>query len=135
VIRYLTVEEVLSLHRMVIEETGGNPGILDMGKIESSVTQPQMTFGGVELYPSLAEKAAILSFSLNRNHAFSDGNKRISYVAMRTFLQLNGYDLIGSHDEKEKIILAVAASKMEQEDFFQWVREHIQPLSDGNDRT
>lgn len=124
--RYLTVEEVLTLHHMAIEEVGGSHGIRDLGSVESCVAQPQMTFGGQELYPTLADKAAILGFLLISNHPFVDGNKRVGYVAMRVFLELNQHELAGTHEEKERVILAVAASEMEQEDFFTWVREHVQ---------
>jgi death-on-curing protein len=123
--RYLTLEEVLDLQRQIIAETGGRPGVLDRGRVESCVAQPQMTFGGQELYPSLAEKAACIGYLLVTNHAFADGNKRAGYVAMRVFLLLNGQDLSGSQDEKEAVMLAVAAHQMSQEDFFAWVREHI----------
>ena len=124
--RYLTLEEVLDLQCQVTAETGGRPGVLDSGRVESCVAQPQMTFGGQELYSSLADKAACLGYLIITNHAFADGNKRAGYVAMRVFLLLNGHDLSGSHAEKEAVVLAVAAHQMSQEDFYAWVREHIQ---------
>ena len=62
--RYLTIAEVLSLHRLLIEQTGGAAGIRDLGALQSAVAPPQMTFGGDDLYPSLEEKAAALCFSL-----------------------------------------------------------------------
>lgn len=51
--RYLTLGEVLDLHRRVIEESGGTTGVRDLGSVESAVAQPQMTFGGNELYPTI----------------------------------------------------------------------------------
>ena len=63
-IRYLTLEEVLELHRMALEQSGGLAGVRDLGGLDSALAQPQMTFGGQELYPNLAEKAAALAFSL-----------------------------------------------------------------------
>jgi death-on-curing protein len=104
----------------------GDPGIRDQGMLESAIAQPQMTFGGQDLYPTLHEKAASLGFSLNRNHAFADGNKRVSHAAMELFLRLNGYRLVGDVDEQERVFLAVAASEMTREEFIEWVREHIQ---------
>jgi death-on-curing protein len=71
--RYLTLDEVLELHRLALEQAGGAPGIRDLGALESAVAQPYMAFGGEELYPSPADKAAALAFSLIQNHAFVDG--------------------------------------------------------------
>jgi death-on-curing protein len=69
-IRNLTLEEVLELHRLVLAQSGGLDWIHDLGALESAITQPQMTFSGQDLYPGLAEKAAALGFSLVCNHPF-----------------------------------------------------------------
>jgi hypothetical protein len=58
-IRYLTVEEVLELHRLALAQSGGLGGVLDLGGLDSAVAQPKMTFGGQELFPTLAEAAAL----------------------------------------------------------------------------
>ena len=63
-IRYLTLIEVLELHRRILEQSGGALGIRDMGLLESAIAQPRMTFGSEDLYPSLLEKATALGFSL-----------------------------------------------------------------------
>jgi death-on-curing protein len=55
--RYLTLKEILELHRRVIKQSGGLPGIRDAGLLESALAQPLMTFGGEELYPTIIEKA------------------------------------------------------------------------------
>ena len=57
---YLTLSEALELHRRVIGQSGGALGVLNLGTLESSLTQPRMTFGGTELYPSIVDKAAML---------------------------------------------------------------------------
>jgi death-on-curing protein len=62
--RFLSIEEVLELQRVVIERSGGSHGILNRGSLESAIAQPRMTFGGVDLYPTLIEKSAALGFSL-----------------------------------------------------------------------
>lgn len=80
-IRYLTLEEVLELHRLVLELSGGLAGVRDLGGLDSAVAQPQMAFGGRELYPTMPEKAAALGFSLVCNHPFVDGNKRATVLA------------------------------------------------------
>lgn len=88
--RYISLSEVLELHRRIIEESGGSTGVRDLGGLESAIAQPRMTFGGRDLYPTLIEKAAALCFSLVQNHPFIDGNKRVGHAAMEVMLILNG---------------------------------------------
>jgi death-on-curing protein len=59
--RYLTLGEILDLHRRVLAQSGGAMGVRDLGSIQSAVAQPQMTFGGEELYPTIESKAMALS--------------------------------------------------------------------------
>jgi len=94
--RYLLLEQVLALYRMVITQSGGSAGVRDMGALESAIAQPQMTFGGVDLYRTLAEKAAALAHSLVMNHPFVDGNKRVGHAAMEVMLVMNGYEVEAS---------------------------------------
>lgn len=126
-IRYLTVEEVGRIHHYVIEEIGGGHGIRDHGLLESATEQPQMSFGGSDLYQGIVEKAATLGYSIVTNHPFLDGNKRTGYVAMRTFLLRNGYDISGRTEVKVRVMLAVASGQMNRETFAEWVRDHLDP--------
>jgi death on curing protein len=123
--RYLSLAEVLELHRRVIEQAGGSMGLRDMGALESAVAQPRMTFGGEDLYPSLVEKAAALCFSLVQNHPFVDGNKRVGHAAMETFLVLNGFEIDATTDAQEKLILALAAGELSREALVHWLNRHV----------
>jgi death-on-curing protein len=86
-----------------------------------------MTFGGSDLYPTLVEKAAALSFSIIKNHPFVDGNKRAGHATMATFLMLNGCDLIGTVHEQESVILSVASGQLGREGWTAWVQSHTVP--------
>jgi death-on-curing protein len=134
-IRYLTHEEVQVLHRWALEQSGGLDGIRDPNGLDSAIAQPQMTFAGQELYPSLAEKAAALGFSLVSNHPFLDGNKRIGYAAMETFLFLNGWVLDGEIDEQEQLMLQLAAGVLSREQLIAWVQAHLQPRPTASEST
>lgn len=112
--RYLTTTELAALHELVIARSGGSPGVRDEGAIESALAQPQAASGGQELYPTLAEKAAALSFSLVKNLAFVDGNKRIGHAALEVFLQFNGFEIEADIDEQERA------------DWTNWVQQHLQ---------
>jgi death-on-curing protein len=124
-IRYLTLEEVLELHRLALEQAGGLAGVRDLGALDSALAQPQMAFGGQDLYPSLGEKAAALGFSLVCNHPFVDGNKRVGHAAMETFLVLNGWELAAGVDEQEQVILRLAAGALSRDEFTAWVQSHL----------
>ncbi|MCL1474397.1 type II toxin-antitoxin system death-on-curing family toxin [Argonema antarcticum] len=125
--RYLKLTEVLELYRHIIEQSGGAAGISNLGGLESALAQPRMTFGGVELYSTIVDKASALGFSLIKNHPFIDGNKRIAHAVMEVFLVLNGYEIDARVDEQEQVILQVASGELGREDFTEWLRSHIAP--------
>ncbi len=121
--RYVSLMEVLELHRQIIEQSSGAFGIRDLGLLKSAIAQPLMTFGGEDLYPSVIEKAIALGFSIIMNHPFVDGNKRTGHAAMEVFLILNGMEISASVDEQEKVILAVASGEMTRDAFVDWLQQ------------
>lgn len=134
--RHLTLSEVLSLHAELVATSGGAPGVRDLGRVQSALAQPQTTFEGEALYPTLVEKAGALGFALIQGHPFVDGNKRIGHAAVEVFLVLNGFELRESVDEQERAILAVASGQMSREAFTAWLaaRVHALPPADGGER-
>lgn len=122
---YLTLNEVIELHDHHIQQTGGSGGIRDIGALESAIAQPRATFGRIELYPTLVEKAVALGFSLIQNHAFVDGNKRVGHAAMEIFLRINGRKIDAPVNEQKNIILQVASSKLGRDGFKDWLESHL----------
>jgi death-on-curing protein len=125
--RHLSVKNVLRIHERIIATSGGDPTILDRDKVDLVVAQTRMTFGGQDLYPTLADKAAALAFSINRNHPFADGNKRTSHAAMEMFLLRNGHEIAAGTDEQEAVFLGIAAGTIPRDQFTEWVKSHIVP--------
>ena len=125
--RYLSLSEVLELHELVLEQSGGTTGIRDLGALESTLVQPRMTFSGEDLYQTIQEKAAALCFSLVMNHPFIDGNKRAGHAAMEIFLVLNDWELDATIDDAERTILLLAAGTLSRDEFVQWVNDHSKP--------
>lgn len=123
--RFLTLNELLTLHKRILAQSGGSAGIRAIGGLESALAQPRMTFDGQELYPTLAEKAAALGFSIIQNHPFVDGNKRTGHAAVEIFLILNGFELDKPVDEQEEIFLQIASGKMDRAAFADWLRSAI----------
>lgn len=125
--RYLGLSEVIELHRRLLEQTGGAAGIRDLGALESALAQPKMALAGRDLYSTLAEKAAALCFSLVGNHPFVDGNKRVGHAAMETFLVLNGAEIDANLDEQERVMLELAAGRIDRGQLADWLRQHLNP--------
>ena len=125
--RYLTLGEVVELHRLVLATTGGTPGIRDLALLESAIAQPKATFGGTDLYPSLIEKAAVVCFALVQGHPFLDGNKRVGHAPMETFLVLNGTEIEARVNEQERLVLDLAAGQISREQLTDWLRRHVKP--------
>lgn len=127
--RYVTLGEVVDLHRRLLQVTGGAPGIRDLGALESAVAQPKATFGGADLYPTLVEKAAALCLSLVLGHPFVDGNKRVGHAAMETFLVLNGNEIEARVDDQERLMLDLAAGGIGRSQLIDCLRQHLKPLA------
>lgn len=122
---YLTLEQVIDLHRLVIAQTGGSTGLRDLNALESAIAQPMMTFDGVDLYPTLAAKAGALAHSLIQNHPFIDGNKRIGHAAMEVFLVMNGAEIDATIDEQEMVFLGVATGRLSRTELIGWIEQHL----------
>ena len=122
--RYLSLAEVLLLHRLVMEQSGQQSVLRDLGAVESAVAQPRQTFGGEDLYPTLTAKAGALGFSLIQNHPFVDGNKRVGHAAMEAFLRLNGRRIQATVDDAERAILRVAVGQMSRAELQAWLDAH-----------
>ena len=114
-----------SIHSRVIAQSGGSYGLRDRGGLESSVAQPMQSFDGVDLYPDAPTKAAALAFFLVSNHPFVDGNKRVAHAALAVTLRLNGFLLVASVDEQERIMLRAASGELTRPDFAEWVQAHV----------
>ena len=119
-----TQEKVLLLHKLLTEETGGEPNIRDTNLLNSALESAFQTFDGQELYPSKEEKGARLGYSLISNHAFVDGNKRIGMYVLLAFLEVNGIRIDPSVDDVARVGLAVASGEMDYDALLQWILEN-----------
>lgn len=91
---YLTLDDVLELHRRQIALYSGAEGVRDLGLIESALLRPQTGY-----YADLIEEAAALWESLGMNHGFVDGNKRVAFECVDVFFGLNGFEIIADPDD------------------------------------
>lgn len=68
---------------------------------------------------------------LIKNHAFVDGNKRVGFACMATFLFLNGFRIVASAEEVERLVVGVAAGATDRETLLSWLEQHVRPVSDA----
>ena len=108
---FLTLEQILLIHEDQIDRYGGSHGLRDITLLESAIYRLQTTFGGIDLYPSMFDKAAALVHSLLLNHPFVDGNKRTAIASMLVFLDLNNYSFSVSQKKLTLTALSIENKK------------------------
>lgn len=117
----LTKEQVISMHTLLIESTGGSDGIRDENLLDSALNAPFQSFDGEDLYKTIKAKAAKLGFFLVKNHPFTDGNKRIGIFVMLTFLEINGVNIDCTDEDLIKIGLGLAEGSFSDRDLLNWI--------------
>ena len=119
-----SIEEVIAIHDLLIEEMGGAHGLRDEGALASAIWRPQMGY-----YNSLVEEAAALMESLSQNHPFVDGNKRVAFVITDSFLRMNGSYLNCGRDAAYSFFMGLYESNSFRFDnLIRWLEEHVKPL-------
>lgn len=125
---YLTKEQILLLHSMVVDETGGSHGIRDYNTILSLEQLPQQQAFGVELYATVFLKAAVYARTIIMNHPFIDGNKRTGITSAFVFLESNGYVSMVEEGNIEKFALKIVQERFPLEKIADWFQEHSKKI-------
>ncbi|MDZ8104359.1 MAG: type II toxin-antitoxin system death-on-curing family toxin [Nostoc sp. DedQUE12a] len=123
--KFIEKQDVLSIHSKQINLYGGLPSIRDEGFLESAISQPQATFGGEFLHPTIFEQAAAYLFHITNNHAFVDGNKRTAFDVMVTFLNLNDYELNMTSKEAEELTIQVSNNQISKQKLIEILKNYI----------
>ncbi|MFH1171863.1 MAG: type II toxin-antitoxin system death-on-curing family toxin [bacterium] len=131
---YLDGEDILRLHKIVIDFAGGSHGVRDAELLASILAAPKQSFEGKELYPDLWQKAAVYLERFARFHVFVDGNKRTALASTAWFLHMNGFRLSATNKEAEKFILFVVTEKMTLVAITTWLKKHSRRTSPSNHR-
>lgn len=121
---WVTVKLALAIHNLQITEHGGSEGVRDAGLLESALARPR-NLEAYEPDADIASLAASAGFGVIKNHPFVDGNKRTGYVVMETFLELNGYSLDASEEEKYPIVIGVVDGSISEDDLAAWLRAKL----------
>jgi len=124
---FLNTAAAMRIHQQAIARDGGEPGVRDLGLLESALAQPMAMFSGEYLHRDLAEMAAAYLYHLAMNHPFVDGNKRVAAATAGVFIDLNGGALTCGEAEFEGVVLAVARGELDKEKIAEFFRKSIQP--------
>lgn len=125
--RWIDARLAEAIHARQLAEHGGSVGVRDQAGLESALARPRqlLAYGGEDVdMPALA---AAYAFGIARNHPFVDGNKRTAYVVCRTFLVINGWDLVGDLVDRYPVFLGLAAGEIDEDELAAWLRDHARP--------
>ncbi len=113
---------VIAIHGEQLAIFGGGSGIRDVGLLQSALDRPRNKWGYGET--DLAVLTAAYGFGLAKNHPFVDGNKRVAFLSMITFLGLNEYCIVASEPDATVIMQALASGQLTEDELVIWVRQH-----------
>ena len=118
---YLSLAEAFVLGQLV---TGIDAVVLESASrtdlLDSALHAPQAGFGDDDFYSDFFMKAAVLCTRIARNHPLPDGNKRLAWICLVTFCDVNGYELFVAKEEAVRTVVAVAAGELSEDDLCEW---------------
>lgn len=120
----LTLEQLLEIHTLVVQETGGSMGLRDLGRLEAAIASQTQNVFGEELYPSIVDKAAAIIRGIIADHPFVDGNKRTAMLASLTLVALNQLHFKAQQGEIEDFAVKVATERLDIPAIVTWLHEH-----------
>jgi death on curing protein len=123
--RWLSLEEVLVMHERQLARFGGAAGVRDRAALESAQSRPVNKWTYEK--SSLVDLAAAYAFGIARNHAFVDGNKRVAFLAMATFLRLNGIHFAPAQETATAAVFGLAAGTIDEAGFARWMTDNVPP--------
>lgn len=119
--RFVTNEEAMAFHALVIEAHGGSLGVRDQGMLDSSLAMPRQGFSGEYAHTYPFEMAAAYAFHVAMNHPFVDGNKRVALACCVAFLRMNGWNLESEGEAAADAVLALVDGSMDKASFAAWL--------------
>lgn len=119
---FLTAEQILQLHANIIRDEGGEAELNNEALFLSAIAQPQATFDGIYLHENVFMMAAPYFFHISQNQPFSDGNKRVGFLSLYTFLRINGYELTASDDDIYPELMCIAIGNCTKEDLARYIQ-------------
>jgi death-on-curing protein len=122
--KYISLEQLLQLHVLAIEQFGGSDGLRDLGRLEAALASQRQEVFGEELYRDIYEKAAALCRGIIGDHPFADGNKRTAMLVAITSLEINDAHFLAKKGELEDFAVEVAVEHLDVPTIAAWLRTH-----------
>lgn len=121
--KILTRDDIIQIHEMLANETGGSRGLKDEALLDSALQAPYQTYAGEDLYNGLVSKAAKLGHGIINNHPFVDGNKRVGVLTMLTFLEINGFRMKLTDNELIELTINLANGSLSLENLDYYINK------------
>ena len=121
--RGLTYEQVIAIHSRQLRRFGGAPGLRDEGMLRSALERPVNKWHYEQT--EIVGLAAAYGFGLAKNHAFVDGNKRIAFMTMASFLRKNEVRFAPDQAQATAMMLSLAAGEVSEQSLARWIAENI----------
>jgi len=121
--QWIAAAVALAVHDRQLAEHGGPSGLRDAAMLDSALSRPVNKWSYGER--DLCALAASYAFGISRNHPFADGNKRTAWVLARVFLALNGVRLAFEPQDAVRIVVALAAGELSEDELADWFRGHL----------
>lgn len=118
--KWISKQSVLAVHEKLLADHGGAPGLLDEGLLDASLASPKNHFAYEQV--DVFRLAAAYAYAINRNHPFTDGNKRVSLTVAGVFLEMNGFRLEASEQDAAAATLALSSGEISGRQFAEWLR-------------
>ena len=118
--RWLSRVAVAAIHNDQLREHGGLLGVRDENVLESALARPQQAWS-YEQASDVPSLAAHYAFGLVKNHPYRDGNQRIGFLALVTFLGMNGYDFAASDADVVTTVVALADGRVSEAQLAAWI--------------
>lgn len=120
----LSINEILSLHEIIINNYGGLSGIRDISLLYSSLERPYTSYGGIQLFPTIEDKISATIHSIIKYHVFTDGNKRTGIQLMIVLIVFNDIPVQYKQTELIQLALDIANGIYDVPDISNWIKEH-----------
>ena len=131
---FLTLDQVLEVHREQLSLFGGSDGVRDQGLLDAALAMPQAGFGGEYAHEDIPAMAAAYLFHIVKNHPFIDGNKRVGADVALIFLGLNGFESRLTNEEVVSLTLGVAEGRLSKKEATETLRLKTKRIPRGRKR-
>lgn len=122
---WLNERDAITLHDRLITLYGGAPGLRDRALLQSALARPQQYYVYASDQTDMIKLSSLYTIGIIRNHPFVDGNKRLGFLMGVLFLEINGLSFIAPEEESAAIILALAASTLDEEGYLNFLRQFV----------